>query len=224
MIARGAVFLFAFVAAAAAQDAAPPTPPPATLPVGPDAAWSPPPTFLQTMHEACDKGPPARFGECFVAQMKKAGASEAALGFARRTGDQGYLRDFRNTGKVDVAHVEYPFRANQNQLCFLVNGEPPMVDVDDPRWILPQHLAANPVYADLSKRFPNLMIVPGIRFGETAPAGANLKSGGQRFDLDFLLKDGCRACATVGAMKVSFDFDVNGKFVGTEIGRVRARR
>ena len=55
------------------------------------------------------------------------------------------------------------------------------------------------------------------------PAGANL-NGGQRFDLDFLLRDGCRGCATVGAVKVSFDFDVNGKFVGTEIGRVRARR
>ena len=224
MIARGAVFLFAFVAAAAAQDAAPPTPAPAPLPVGPDAVWTPPPTFLATMHAACDKGPPARFGDCFVAQMKKAGASEPAIAFTRRTGNQGYLHDFRNTGKVDVAHAEYPFRANQNQLCFLVNGEPPMIDVDDPRWIPARDLAANFVYADLLKRFPNLMIVPGLRFGETAPAGANLKNGGQRFDLDFLLRDGCRACATVGAMKISFDFDVNGKFVGTEIGRVRARR
>ena len=56
------------------------------------------------------------------------------------------------------------------------------------------------------------------------PAGANLKNGGQRFDLDFLLRDGCHACVTVGLVKVAFDFDVNGKFVGTEIGRVRARR
>jgi len=159
-----------------------------------------------------------------VAQMKKAGAPEAALAFARRTGNQGYLHDFRNTGKVDVAHADYPFRANQNQVCFLVNGDPSMIDVDDPKWISKAMLDANPVYADLLQRFPNLAIFPGVRFGETSPAGANLKSGGQRFDLDFLLRDGCRACTAVGSMKVAFDFDVNGTFVQTQLGRVRARR
>ena len=224
MIARRAAFLFAFTSAAAslARQAEPPTPPPA--PVGPDAVWAPPPDFLAAMHKACDKGAPARFGECFVAQMKKAGAPEPALAFARRTGNQGYLHDFRNTGKVDVAHAEYPFRANQNQVCFLVNGDPPMIDVDDPQWITRAMLEANPVYADLLKRFPNLAIFPGMRFGEMAPFGANLKSGGQRFDLEFLLRDGCRACTAVGSVKVAFDFDVNGKFVETQLGRVRARR
>ena len=222
MIARRAAFLFAFAAASLAQEGAPPAPAPS--PVGPDAVWTPPSTFLAAMHKACDKGAPARFGECFVAQMKKAGAPEAALAFARRTGNQGYLHDFRNTGKVDVAHADYPFRANQNQVCFLVNGDPSMIDVDDPKWISKAMLDANPVYADLLQRFPNLAIFPGVRFGETSPAGANLKSGGQRFDLDFLLRDGCRACTAVGSMKVAFDFDVNGKFVETQIGRVRARR
>ncbi len=224
MIARRAAFLFAFTSAAAllARQTEPPASPPA--PVGPDAVWAPPPNFLAAMHKACDKGAPARFGECFVAQMKKAGAPEPALAFARRTGNQGYLRDFRNTGKVDVAHAEYPFRANQNQVCFLVNGDPSMIDVDDPQWITRAMLEANPVYADLLKRFPKLAMFPGTRFGATAPAGANLKSGGQRFDLDFLLRDGCRACTTVGSAKVAFDFDVNGKFVETQVGRVRARR
>ena len=85
-------------------------------------------------------------------------------------------------------------------------------------------LEANPVYTDLLKRFPKLAIFPGGRFGEMAPFGANLKSGGQRFDLDFLLRDGCHACAAVGSMKVAFDFDVNGKFVEAQLGRVRARR
>jgi hypothetical protein len=224
MIARRAAFLFALASAAAAlaRQAEPPAPPPS--PVGPDAVWSPPPDFRAAMHNACDKGAPAHFGECFVTQMQKAGATGPALAFARRTGNQGYLRDFRNTGKVDVAHAEYPFRANQNQVCFLVNGDPAMIDVDDPQWINKAVLEANPVYADLLKRFPKLMIFPGTRFGETAPAGGNLKTGGQRFDLDYLLRDGCRACTAVGSMKVAFDFDVNGKFVEAQIGRVRARR
>ena len=33
-----------------------------------------------------------------------------------------------------------------------------------------------------------------------------------------------RALSAVGSMKVAFDFDVNGKFVETQLGRVRARR
>ena len=83
---------------------------------------------------------------------------------------------------------------------------------------------ANRIDADLLKRFPKLIIFPGTRFGDTAPAGGNLKSGGQRFDLEFLLRDGCRACTAVGSVKVAFDFDVNGKFVEAQLGRVRARR
>jgi hypothetical protein len=186
--------------------------------------WTLPPSFLQTMHKACDKDAPGRFGECFVSQMQKAGAPEPALAFARRTENQGYLRDFRDTGKVDVAHAEYPFRANENRVCFLVNGEPPMIDVDDLSLIRADALAENAAYAALVKRFPNLSIFPGLRFGVTAPGAANLKNGGQRFMLDFLLHDGCHACTVVGSMKVAYDFDVNGKFIETKVGPVRARR
>ena len=135
MIARIVLLALAFACAAAAQDTPSPTTAPRPVPVGPDAVWKPADTFLATMHKACDKGPPTHFGECFVAQMKKAGASEQALAFARRTGDMGYAVDFRDCGKVDIAHAVYPFRANQNQLAFLVNGDPAMMDIDDPRWI-----------------------------------------------------------------------------------------
>ncbi len=226
MSARFAVLLLAIVSAASAQEASSPSPTagPAPVPVGPDAVWTLPPSFLQAMHKACDKRTPGRFGECFVSQMQKAGAPEPALAFARRTGNQGYLRDFRDTGKVDIAHAEYPFRANENRVCFLVNGEPPMIDMDDLSLIRADALAENATYAALVKRFPNLSIFPGLRFGVTAPGAANLKNGGQRFMLDFLLRDGCHACAVVGSMKVAYDFDVNGKFIETKVGPVRARR
>lgn len=223
MRARLAVLLLAFAAAVAAQVAAP-APAPAPLPVGPGAVWAPPAEFLAKMHKACDKGPPAGFGECFVSQMQKAGAPPPAVAFARSTENQGYLREFRDTGKVDVAQADFPFRANQNQVCFLVNGEPPMLDVDDPKWTSADALAEDTTYAALLKRFPNLAVFPGLRFGVTAPRAGNLKSGGQRFVVDYLLRDGCRACATVGALRVSFDFDVNGQFVETKVGPVRARR
>ncbi len=80
--------------------------------------------------------PPARaatrtFAACFAEQMRVAGASAAALAFLERTGNQGYLTAFVDAGKVDIAYAEYPFRANENAVVFLVNGEPSMLDVDD---------------------------------------------------------------------------------------------
>lgn len=212
----GLFLLLSIASAASGPDAAP-------APVGLDAVWAPAASFLPTLHAACDKGPPGRFGECFVAEMRKAGAPEPALAFARRTGNQGYLREFRDTGKVDVAYAEFPFRANENRVCYLVNGEPPMIDVDDLSRIRADALAENAQYAALFKRFPNLAIFPSTRFG-VAPAALNLKNGGQRFGLDFLLRDGCHACTVVGSMKVAYDFDVDGKFIETRVGPVRARR
>jgi hypothetical protein len=156
--------------------------------------------------------------------MKEAGAPEPALAFTRRTENQGYLQEFRDTGIVDVAYAEYPYRANENRVCFLVNGEPPMIDVDDLSLISAGAPAQNTTYADLVQRFPKLAIFPGQRSGMTAVRAANRKNGGQRFLLDYLLRDGCHACTVVGSMRVAYDFDANGKFIETKAGPVRTRR
>jgi len=122
MLARlGVVFL----AAALAEPGAPPKP------VGPDAVWSPPAGFVASVHAACDGRSGDEFGVCFVDRMRAAGASPPALDFAQRTGNLGYLRRFRDVPLVGVAWAEFPFRANANSVCFLVNGLPPMIDVDD---------------------------------------------------------------------------------------------
>jgi hypothetical protein len=224
MSARLSSALFAIAFAALARAAAPSAaPPPATAVVGPDAVWSPPAGFLASLHEACDARA-GDFGDCFVAEMEKAGAPAAAVGFARRTGNQGYLREFREHGIVDVALAEYPFRANENAVCFLANGEPPMIDVDDPARIDRQALSYNAVYAGIVKAYPNVAIFPGRRTGELAVTTSPLRNGGQRFLVDYSLLDGCHACARVGSLRMAFDFGVEGKFVDTRIAAVRALR
>ena len=45
---------------------------------------------------------------CFLRAMKKAGAPAAAVDFAKRTGGQGYLTQFRKAGIVDVAYASLP--------------------------------------------------------------------------------------------------------------------
>jgi hypothetical protein len=219
--------LFAAILASAgamgSQDAAPtPAAAPALLPVGPDAVWKPPADFNAAFHKACAKAG-ARFGLCFTQQMEKAGASPAAVAFSRRIENQGYLRAFRETGKVDVAYADYPYRANENQVCLLVNGQPPTIDVDDPALIDKAALAASPVYAELLRSHPNATLFPGSRGGARGPIAQDLASGGQRFMVPFTVHDGCHACAVLGQVYLRFLFDVEGRFLGTEVERVGAR-
>ncbi len=171
------------------------------------------------MAKACEKA--SDFGECFVERMRAAGAPAAALEFAKRTGNQGYATSFRDTGRVDIVHAEYPFRANENALVFLVNGAPPMIDVDDLSRIDRKNLEANATYRALFDRYPALALFPADRRPGRGPGAGDLRSGGERFVVMYLLKDGCHACETVGDARIGFDFDVEGRFVGTDVVRVR---
>ena len=221
-----------FLAGALFVAAAAPTPAPtpgaatataATRTVALDAVWTPPADFRAKVTAACGSAG-EKFGGCFVDQMRAAGAPEAALAFTGRTDDQGYATAFLDTGKVDVAYAEYPFRANENALVFLVNGEPPMIDVDELSRIDMKNLGNNPVYVGLLKTFPSLALFPGDRRpGGREPRALKLRNGGQRFVLVYELHDGCHACKTVGYARIGFDFDVQGKFVGTDVVQVRPR-
>ncbi|MGE5414157.1 MAG: hypothetical protein ACM3NW_08280 [Syntrophomonadaceae bacterium] len=187
-----------------------------------DAVWSPPEGFVAALHRECD-GAPGSFGACFVAAMRRAGASDAAVAFARRTGEQGYLKTFRTTGgPVDLAFAEYPFRANENALCFLVNGAPPMLDVDDPRYLDREALRRNPAYAGLLRSYPDLAVFPGPRSDAEGIVVTLLPEGGEIVRVAYALVDGCHACARVGVLRLDFDFDASGRFAGTRVASVRA--
>jgi len=218
---RAALLLFCAAAALRAKAASPAAP--GSAPVGPNAVWRPPADFLTAFHRACDELPGTDFGACFVGEMRRTGASEPALAFARLTGDQGYLEAFRDEGVVDVAYAVYPFRANENELVFLVNGEPPLIDVDDLSRLDAKNLAANPVYEELKKTYPNLAFFPGNRGESRQPRAHRLRSGGRRFVVSYELRDACHACRIVGEARIGFDFDARGRFVGTDVVRVRPR-
>ena len=209
--------LLAAVLFALTTSLAPRTP----APVGEDALWSPPEGFLESFHGACAGKSGDAFGACFAAAMKKAGASPAALAFAERTGNRGYLRLFHNEGKVDVACATYPFRANANDVCFLVNGDPAMIDVDDPKNVDQPALDANRGYAALLKRYPKLAIFPGARGDSPGIQAGVRRDGGQEFAVEYFLQDGCHACARIAAMRLGFDFDENGKFLGSRLITIR---
>jgi hypothetical protein len=137
--------------------------------------------------------------------------------------NQGYLTSFLDTGKVDVAYVVYPYRANENSLVFLVNGEPALIDVDDLSRIDRNSLASNPTYAGMLKKYPALALFPADRHPGREPRAVNLRSGGQRFVVVYEIHDGCHACKVLGYLRLGWDFDVQGRFVGTEVVQARPR-
>lgn len=220
---RIAAFLAAALAATAAARAglAAPAKPPA--PIGPDAVWTPPAGFRDRVNAACGNAG-AKFPDCFAAQMKKAGASKAALDFTRRTGNLGYLSTFVETGRVDIAYAEYPFRANENSLLFLVNGEPPMIDVDDPATSRfdAAKLESSAAYVALKKKYPKLAVFPASRKPPRGAQQSAMSNGGQRFFVSYELHDGCHACRNVGIARVAFEFDEHGQLTRARILQLRA--
>jgi predicted secreted protein len=149
--------------------------------------------------------------------MKGSGASPEAIAFSRDMGNEAWLRAFRESGRVDIAYVTYPFRANENQGILLVNGDPSPVDVDGSAVPSRGALEKDLVFEALAKRYPDISLWPGDRFGTDQPVAEQLPGGGTRFHVGYLLRNGCHACEEIGSAVFAFDFDSGGRFTGTKL-------
>jgi hypothetical protein len=186
------------------------------------AIFQPGMTQMQMARQACDMKKGLEVSACFVEQMKAGGAPAPAVAFMHAIDNNGFMRDFKETGKVDIAFVYYVYRANENQGCLLVNGTPNIVDVDDYKLVPNKaELAKNPQYAALLKSEPNLIVFPGDRNGMKFITAGKTANGGQRFVAPYILSK-CHACARVGQLNVAFEFDSNGQFLGAKIASVKA--
>ncbi len=214
--------LLALSTQAAAQVQSPEATPAQPQPIGSSAIWHPAKNLLNSVKKECSQPQYPNFDECFLAQMEKSGASADAVAFARQIGNSGFMRDFRKAGRVDIAYISYPFRANDTQACLLVNGDPNAVDVDDSKLWPQELLTKNPTYAALARKYPNISVWPGERTGTTYPKATALSTGGQNFIVNYYLQNGCHTCARIGAASFGFHFDATGKFAGARLAGVQA--
>jgi predicted secreted protein len=208
---------------ASAQQAAKPSRP-ANVRITEAAVWTPAPDTLAAIRAKCaDAGDPSRLEICFLGEMKANGASPEAVAFSRSAADIGviYMRAFRKVGPVDIAYVQYAFRANELDGVFLVNGDPSPIDVDDDDVLPKARLEGNSAYTELAGQYPNVSIWPGDRFDTKLPALVDTGWGTQTFAVDYILRDGCHACATIGTATVDFVFDTDGKFQGAKVTTVK---
>ena len=198
-------------------------PPSTSQTIDAKAIWEPGTTTIRSIQQSCVSLSGTQFSECFVNQMQKMGASPQAIAFTHSIGDMGYMVGFRPAnGRVSLAHVTFPFRANENQGAYLVNGTPAQIDVDDQSLLSKSELNANSVYAEMVRQYSDILMFPGDRIGTNAVIAEPLPGGGQRFLVSYKLNDRCHACPQVGTARFAFDFDPDGQFLGTRLLNVTA--
>jgi hypothetical protein len=183
------------------------------------AVWQLPPQFLAGAHAVCDKSP--RPGaECMIEQMAQAGAPAAAVSFTRELfkqshGDFGVMTGFQGGSPVAFAWITYPLRANTNYGLLLVNGQPPIVNVEDLKLLDTKTMKQSFQFQDLKNQFPKVDVWPGDRDGKIWPTSQAGPNGGTQFMVGYPLINGCHACERAGFAIFTWNFDAQGKFLGT---------
>jgi hypothetical protein len=175
--------------------------------------------FVDAVKASCDETHGDKLQDCFAEEMKKAGASDAAVTFSRQLGEPGFVRDFRAAGPVDIAYVLYPYRANENQSWLIVNGTPPVIDVDNSKLvtIAARALKNNASFAALAKAHPDLSPWPSDRYSTEIPDVEMGANGGVHIIVNYRLREKCHSCAVLGHAWYSFEFDAKGIFAGARL-------
>jgi hypothetical protein len=219
---RSLLLLIAIAPTSFFAQAAKPASPSPSAKIGPSAVWQVPPDFVTKAHAVCDKSAdPMSFGSCFLNQMAPAGAPAGAVNFSRAlfqwtSGDVGIMTAFQKFGPVDAAQVFYPLRANTNYGLLLVNGNPPVIDVDNLDKLDRSAMEKDTMFQAIKQRYPKTDLWPADRSGAAPwPRVEPLPGGGTEFIVPYSLLEGCHACAHRGIARFGWDFDATGKFLRT---------
>jgi predicted secreted protein len=209
-VAWAALALVGFAALAVARKE--PREPHLSHPVGADAVWQPSDEVLANIRKVCGGD---SSGECLVQQMTSR-ASPAAVEFTRSIHGEGWLRDFRKVARVDVAYVEYPFRAGSSDGWLLVNGSPAAVDVDNLQKLPKAEMAENLAWSQMIASHPGAVLFPDDRNGNTDPLAIVHLDESQEFVVAYKVLDGCATCAQLGVAFLGYEFNPKSKLTGTE--------
>lgn len=186
----------------------------AEKPFGPAAVWSLP----ESAWRAClEKNPTA--SDCLPRLMRETMASPQALDINRRLDGDGFMSAFQAMGRVDLATMIFPLRANTNQVLYLVNGAPPLVSTE--LGDQAPDITSDPAYAGLKQAFPEMALwTTNADFLRME----HLPDGGQAFVFAYPLLNGCHACPLAGHALVALDFGPNGGYRGPRLLRLEPVR
>jgi hypothetical protein len=189
--------------------------------IGSDAIWELTSDFLKRVHSNCDHKANEKRDDCFIDQMARAGAPPAATRFSRRLllengGEFGVMMRFKKIGPVDMAKVLYPFRKDQNWALLLVNGNSPILDVDDLSKLDMTGIQLDAGYRAMKRAHPNLQIWGGPRGGSMWETVRKQPNGGLSFDIYYMLNPERPNGRWMSGANFDWNFDATGRFLGTE--------
>jgi len=187
--------------------------------VGKETVWNPDKQTIGAVRTKCVDFGGKQLDECFADGMEDAGATAEAASFTRLFGDGTFVRRYKEYGRLGVAWVFHPFRANENHGILLVNGDPPLVDVDDIALLPKEGMEQDKTYLTIKKSFSRATMWPGDRTAKY-PLMEPLPEGGQSFVVPYTLRNFCHACEVLGTAFFSFDFDKDGRFSGMRFERI----
>ncbi|HKF23156.1 MAG TPA: hypothetical protein VKE93_16395 [Candidatus Angelobacter sp.] len=185
------------------------------------SVWDPQASDLAQISQSCKTAQGEGYTQCFIDQMRNYGASAEAVAFTQTYAQQNrgmvaFLKDFRPVDAVDVGYASFPSGADFSERWLLLNGTPPVINVDDLALLPQAQMMRDPVYGALHKRFPKITLFDGDRSASDTPVSQTLPDASQRFVIDYPLKDQCRACPVVGQASFSFEFDAAGRLLGVK--------
>lgn len=193
--------------------------------LGAGAIWLPSEAFLNTTQTACKAG--TDMALCMLNRMATAGAPPQAVQFSRQLYQHskqfGVMYRFQSVGPVDMAQVFYPLRdadfpyavASMRYGLLLVNGDPPILDIDDLTRLDMRGLEHDKGYQGLKKNFPGLQVWGGGRGGTSWPQ-VQKSDGGLSFDIYYVLNPVRPAGSWRSGAHFDWNFDAAGKFLGTK--------
>jgi predicted secreted protein len=184
-----------------------------------EMVWSTDRQTVQAAKQRCSEYGGRQLEECFADAMEGLGASAEAASFARLFGGGVFVRRFREVGRVDVAYVVHPFRINEVAGILLVNGEPPIVDIDDIALLPKEAMEQDRTYIAIKKAYPKATLWPGDR-SLKYPLSESAGDSGQVFLVPYTLRNFCHSCEVLGTVFFAFDFDKEGKLMGMRFLRV----
>lgn len=188
--------------------------------IGAEAVWAASDQDLLQLKQICKNQAAQAYVGCFIAHMPDFGASEEAVAFTQdyaqqNRGTVAILRGFYPMEAVDLGYVYFPASKDMQQGWLLLNGFPAVINVDDLGRLPQSAMEKHPAWVALHNTYPALKLFPddSQRSPDTTPHVEELTDGGQRFVVEYPLRNGCRSCALVGNAAFSFDFDPTGKLV-----------
>src|SRR5215471_8145614 len=118
--------------------------------------------------------------------MPNFGAPAEAVSFTETYAKQNhgviaFLKGFHPVDSVDVGYAFFPAAADFNQRWLLLNGIPPVINVDDFNLLPRAEMAADPGYVALQKQFPQISLFDGDRPVDGVPEIESLPDGRQWF-------------------------------------------